>query len=119
MPMTKSDKTEIREMFSEGIEHIKELQTEHWKLFEEKLNRIDEKVTKTNGTVIKHTEQISDLQKNLPHSIDKCPQASTIKELYENRITTKAMRKMIISVITLTGIITTIIVSIVSFLESL
>lgn len=125
MPMTKADKAEIKEMFGEGINHLRELQEQHYKLFDEKLNRlseksdqIDAKVTKTNGTVLKHTEQIFALEKNLPHTIEQCPQSATIKDLYENRITNKAMRKMIFSVITLTGIITTIIVSIVSFLES-
>jgi hypothetical protein len=47
---------------------------------------------KLNGSVARHEKVINE---HLPHSIDHCPQAGAIKDLQENMITTKAVKKTI------------------------
>lgn len=48
------------------------------------------RLDKLNGSVARHEKVINE---HLPHSIDHCPQAGSIKDLQENMITTKAIKK--------------------------
>ena len=56
--------------------------------FGEIMGRLD----KLNGSVARHEKIINE---HLPHSIDHCPQVSAIKDLQENIITSKAVKKTI------------------------
>ena len=56
--------------------------------FGEIMGRLD----KLNGSVARHEKVINE---HLPHSIDHCPQVGAIRDLQENMITTKAVKKTI------------------------
>lgn len=97
MELTRND---FQQMLDTGIGHLKELQTQHWILFDEKLNRlsdgvavVDQKVTKTNGSVLKHEKQLSDLEKNLPHTAANCPHTAIITELRDRSVEIKGENK--------------------------
>ena len=99
--MTRADKNDMQEMFSTGIEHIKALNAKHWELVDEKLERlgdsisvVDTKVTKTNGSVLKHEKQLNDLEKLLPHTAESCPQKEIIQSMYEAYIENRGAGKM-------------------------
>jgi hypothetical protein len=64
------------------------------------LAKIDEHLTKLNGKVAEH-EKIINI--NLPHTINACAQKDTITEIRDNMVSGKAMRKTIITSVTLTG----------------
>ena len=62
--MRKEDRDEFMGIMNEAISHLKEVQCLHFENINNTLGLIHEQVKKTNGTVTKHTEQISDLQKH-------------------------------------------------------
>jgi hypothetical protein len=103
--MTKADKDDIREMFTIGIEHIKEIQSIHWKEFEASLIRIEEQTKKTNGTVLRHSEKIAALDKTLPHTIATCPQNGKIETMYRDMVTTRSIKKMLVTAVIIIGAI--------------
>jgi hypothetical protein len=90
-------KMEIQTLLNTGIEHLKEvieLKTEN---IEEKQDRTIVQTTKTNGTVIKHTEQITELiieqarivtllELAVNHTIENCPHTKTVNELRDAKI---------------------------------
>lgn len=91
MALTRPDKEDIQDMFDLGLNNLKELNAKHWELIDEKLDRmregidvVDKKVTKTNGSVLRHEEKIIALEKLLPHTADSCPQKDTIQILYDD-----------------------------------
>ena len=98
MELTRND---FQQMLDTGLGHIRELQIEHWKLFDEKLNRmgdaidvVDLKVTKTNGSVLRHEKQISGLEKDLEHTAKNCPFADIIDNLHHASIEIKAEKNI-------------------------
>ncbi len=59
---------------------------------DDNFHEIRGRLDKLNGSVARHEKVINE---NIPHSIDHCPQAGTIKDLQENLITGKAIKKTI------------------------
>ena len=110
--MSPSEKLEMKEQF-ESIKEIIELKLKN---IEDKLDRTIIQTTKTNGTVTRHTEQIfeglahyaelkSEISNGLAHSTETCPHKSTIVELRDGMMTAKSMKRLMISGITITGIV--------------
>lgn len=105
--MTKSEHSEIQNMFDIGIAHIKEIMNL-------KLDFIIEQNAKSNEIIGKHTEQITVLKRELPHTAAKCPHNVTIQELRDNMITSRGIKRLMVTSITITGIIVTLIATIIS-----
>ena len=59
---------------------------------DDNFHEVKARLDKLNGSVARHEKVINE---NLPHSIDHCPQVSAIKDLQENIITSKAVKKTI------------------------
>lgn len=62
--MRKEDREEFMGIMNEAMSHIKEIECLHYENINNTLGLIHEQVKKTNGTVIKHTDQIAELQKH-------------------------------------------------------
>jgi len=107
--MTKAERNEIQDMFDGGIKHIKEIMNI-------KFDFIIEQNVKASEVISKHTDQISVLRRELPHTVTKCPQNVTIQELRDNMITSRGIKKLMVTSITITGIIVTLIATIISHL---
>jgi hypothetical protein len=117
MALTKSDRDEIRGMLTDQSAHIKELHDATIRPIAHKIDEILEQTKRTNGRVTIAEKHITTLQDTLPHSKEACPHKDTIQALRDNMLTAKHIRKLIISSITLTGVIVTIILSILQYLE--
>jgi hypothetical protein len=72
---------------------------------------IKERLDKLNGSVARHEKTINE---NLPHNISHCPQTADIKDLKENMITSKVIKKTLYIGF---GIICTLIAAIIGIIE--
>ena len=117
MEMTREDHTQIKELFQTGIDHINAIQDLKMKLIEQKLDSIIVQTTKTNGTVRRHSEQLADIEQGKWHSIATCPQAVVVNEVRDSMITGKSIKKLIVTSITITGIIVAIVIGIIDTLS--
>lgn len=113
MAMTRDDHTQIKELFQTGIDHINAIQDLKMKLIEQKLDSIIDQTTKTNGTVRRHSEQLADIENGKWHSIVTCPQSKVVNEVRDSMITSKAIKRLIISSITITGIVVAIVIGLI------
>jgi len=59
---------------------------------DDNFHEVKARLDKLNGSVARHEKVINE---HLPHSIDHCPQVGAIKDLQDNMITTKAIKKTI------------------------
>ena len=59
---------------------------------DDNFHEIKGRLDKVNGSVARHEKVINE---NLPHTIDHCPQSEVIKDLQDNMITAKAVKKTI------------------------
>jgi hypothetical protein len=91
MAMTKQDKAEMTAVFDAALKNFKQIEILERELISSQLNRIEEKtieinakVDKTNGSVLMHTEEIYQLKKDIPHTIDMCPQKNIIQVLHDS-----------------------------------
>ena len=89
--MLKQDKIEIQQFFISALDAFKREEALERKLIMVQLSRIedsvetvDQKVTKTNGSVLRHTDQINKIEKELPHTAEGCPQREIIRILFDN-----------------------------------
>ena len=90
--MTQQDRSEVREMIH-GILSGWEAQTvAREDLISMSLQNIDSHLGKINGKVQEHERIII---KNIPHTIDHCPQDATIKEIRDNMVSGKAVKSAI------------------------
>ena len=113
MAMTRDDHTQIKELFQTLIDHINAIQDLKMKLIEQKLDSIIDQTTKTNGTVRRHSEQLADIEQGKWHSIVTCPQAKVVSEVRDSMITSKSIKRLIISSITITGIVVAIVIGLI------
>ena len=74
---------------------------------------VKKRLDKLNGAVASHEKIITE---NLPHSIAHCPQQEAIKDLQENMITSRAVKKTIYITF---GIVCTLIAALWSIMEIL
>ena len=68
-------------LFEEQFKGVNQLLHSMNELLTEKLNTIDSKVTITNGTVKKHTDQIQELQQSDTKHFINCPKKSEIQDI--------------------------------------
>lgn len=114
MSLTKAQTTEILDVVKTGLHQFKQIEILERKLISDQLDRIEEQVKKTNGTVLKHTEQLVKLE--MPHSKDNCIQTADIQTLHdtvlkqaENMITRKDLVKLLTISVAVIGVVVTII----------
>lgn len=117
MAMTKADKQEMTEVFNEALKTFKQIEILERELISQQLDRIEEQTKKTNGNVLKHSEQLSKLERELPHTKHGCPQNSQIEELWNNRITEKKLIKITIGLASFVSVVFGIIFSVIKLLE--
>jgi len=113
MAMTRDDHSQIKDLFQTGIDHINAIQDLKMKLIEQKLDSIIDQTTKTNGNVRRHSEQIADIEQGKWHSIVTCPQAKVISEVRDSMITGKSIKRLVVTSITITGIIVAIVIGLI------
>jgi tetrahydromethanopterin S-methyltransferase subunit B len=94
--MTQQDRGEVREMIHGILSGWEAATVAREDLIGVSLKNIEEHLGKINGKVSEH-EKIINI--NIPHSIDKCPQKDTIKEIRDNMITNKGVRTTIFTAI--------------------
>jgi len=119
MTMTKADKQEMTLVFTEAIKNFKQIEILERELITNQLDRIEEQVKKTNGTVIKHSEQLNRLDRELPHTVASCPQNIRVDELWNNRLTEKKMWRITIALTTLISVVVGIIFTIIQLFEGI
>lgn len=117
MTMTKADKQEMTLVFSEALKNFKQIEILERELIMAQLNRIEEQTKKTNGTVLKHTEQLNKLERDLPHSVAACPQNHRVEELWNNRLTEKKMYRITVAVTTFISVIVGIVFAVIQIFE--
>lgn len=117
MTMTRADKEEITEVFTLALSNFKQIEKLERELISQQLDRIEEQVKKTNGTVIRHTEQLTKLEKELPHNITSCPQNNRVDELWNDRLTSKKIVKIVLGAASFTGVIVGVIFTIIKYFE--
>lgn len=102
MPLTAKDLEYIESIFDKGIKTIEKVLDLKTKNLEDKQDTTIIQTTKTNGTVIRHTEQITSLiieqsrivtllTESLTHP--NCPQNMKMDALWERHITEKGVGK--------------------------
>jgi len=91
MAMTRADKVEMTAVFESAMSNFKIVETLERELIMGQLTRIEEKtieigkkVDKTNGSVLRHTEEIFQLKSKPPHTSSDCPQKDIIQGLYDD-----------------------------------
>lgn len=77
----------------------------------DRLEEIKIQTTKTNGRVNSLEEDVSLLEKNLPHTQATCPQKETIEDLKKWKIATEAIRVNWVKTIALISLVVGIIYS--------
>lgn len=117
MAMTKQDKQEMTLVFTDAIKNFKQIEILERELITQQLDRIEEQVKKTNGTVIKHSEQLNKLDRELPHTTTNCPQNVRVEELWNNRVTEKKMWKITIAVASFISIVVGIVFTFIQIFE--
>ena len=90
MAMTIEERGEIRDMIHGILSgwHAETVAREE--VTNVHLKNIEDHFRRLNGSVAKHEKTINE---NLPHSVVHCPQAIKIKELEDNMITSKVVKK--------------------------
>lgn len=117
MALNQNDRTEIRTMLSDLLDRIKDVHAEQMRGVNDKLERIEEQTRRTNGRVTAVEQKVTALEHELPHSMERCPQKERIQSLLDNQMTSKALSRLLIKSITITGVIVGIITSIIMILE--
>lgn len=91
MAMTKAEKAELIAIFEGSLKNFKQIEILERELITQQLDRIEEKtieikerVEKTNGSVLRHTEEIFQLKQSVQHTVDGCPQKDIIEKLHNN-----------------------------------
>lgn len=110
-------------LFEEQFKGVNQLLHSMNELLTEKLNTIDSKVTITNGTVKKHTDQIQELQQSDTRHFINCPQKSEIQDINNKlinmekiEVARKAVSKFTWQQLTVIGIISGIVFAILNFI---
>ena len=103
--MTKDDRSEIREMFSDIIGTHSEKMNGEFKLIRQELVTIKEQTIKTNGRVNALEEEAEKLRKaDLEHSL-KCPNVGRIIALEKSEFSRKAIIMFIIKALSVAVLI--------------
>lgn len=110
MTMTKADKQEMTTVFNDALKNFKQIEILERELITAQLDRIEEQTKKTNGTVIKHSEQLNKLERDLPDY-------GRVEELWNNRLTEKKLYKITLAVTTFISIIVGIIFTIIQLID--
>lgn len=91
MAMTRAEKAEMVAIFEGALKNFKQIEILEREIITQQLDRIEEKtieikerVEKTNGSVLRHTEEIFQLKQSVQHTIDGCPQKEVIQKLHDN-----------------------------------
>jgi len=111
--MNKQARDEVREMLHDILSGYQALNISNADVINNSLVKIENHLSKINGTVAEHTRIIIS---NLPHTIAHCPQVEDIEELKKNMVsskdfnelrdnmtTTKAIKRFIYTSIAATG----------------
>jgi len=109
--MTPQDREEIQARIDAAVVNLNAIRKLEHENILDKLDAIITQTTLTNGTVRKHTEQISLLDRMLPHTSDNCPNKTKIDAVYMSHVTNSAMKKWFITSITITSLLVGIVVA--------
>lgn len=115
--MTQADHNLIKEMNSEMIKHISEILDLKLTIINNKLDATVIQTTKTNGSVLNHSERILTLEQNKTHTVTNCPQQPIIQEMRDEMITRKSIKKMLLTTVTAIGLIVGAIATIIALLQ--
>ena len=107
--MTKTDREEVRQMLHDILSGPQARNESANIVTNIALKEISEHLGKINGKIMEHEIIIV---KNLPHALVNCAQSETIREIRENLIGAKAVKKAIYKGVTLTGTIMAILFAI-------
>ena len=110
-------------LFETQFDNVTQLLNSMYELFTEKLNTIDGKVSKTNGTVLKHEERILANEKELSSHVVTCTKGKDIDILKEKitniekmEVGRNAVSKFTLKQISLLGAIVGIVFTILNFI---
>lgn len=99
-----SEDPDYRLYLEEKFAGIGKLVNAQFETVHERLEAIKEQTTKTNGRVNELESDLKVLEKEvheeLPHTVDGCAQADTIRDLRDNMVTSKTIRNTIIVALT-------------------
>lgn len=117
--MTEKDVKMIKESQQELIEHLTEVLDLKFELVNRKLDATIVQTTKTNGTIINHERRLTEIEREIPHTISRCPQNQIIQTLRDEMITKKSIKRMFITMVAVLGGLIGIVATILAMTEQI
>ena len=125
MALNAEDRAYIEKVNDDTRKHIEQIHDLKMDLILKDLKFIKEQTAATNGKVITHTGQITELQKQVIHTAETCPNQKVINALYAESMDDRSKKKVLsnqrkdlVIIVTLVGIIFAIIEVVIKFFSN-
>ena len=91
--MNAQDKQLIEEMFRGQTRYL----NAQFETIQDSFDKVNNRLDRLNGKVAEHEKVIN---QNIPHTVNHCAQTGVITELRDNMVTTRGIRKVLITGLT-------------------